>query len=198
MVKNENRNSEINIEVFKKYAQIFLDLFTRNIIRVKLFNSGIRIESQGYNLKKELERIDNTINLEDFINQVFYILNIARSIVFKMDFDCDNEKIMVVQEILKNCRQLEEEIKIKCTSNHDLLDRIDYDILTRRDKSDISKIVAYSVLISVGVIGNGQPNNDNRQILVELSESDIENVIKVLQEALDKLRILKIGEDEKK
>ncbi|HHV73186.1 MAG TPA: hypothetical protein GXX41_00745 [Thermoanaerobacterium sp.] len=187
------KNKEVNIETFKRYAEIFIDLYIKNIIIVKWFSEGVRIEAHDYNLKKELEAIDDKINLDDFIGQVFYILNEARRIVLKNDgtYDYDSEKIIIIKEILQRCPQLIDDIKVKCTSKQNLLDNFDYEILTKRNKNDINEILTYSILINLELFNDDSKNKGNHKILFELAETDVENMIKVLQEALEKLQILK-------
>ena len=187
------KNNEVNIETFKRYAEIFIDLYIKNIIIVKWFSEGVRIEAHDYNLKKELEAIDDKINLDDFIGQVFYILNEARRIVLKNDgtYDYDSEKIIIIKEILQRCPQLIDDIKVKCTSKQNLLDNFDYEILTKRNKNDINEILTYSILINLELFNDDSKNKGNHKILFELAETDVENMIKVLQEALEKLQILK-------
>lgn len=187
------KNKEVDIETFKRYAEIFIDLYIKNIIIIKWFSEGVRIEAHDYNLKKELEAIDDKIILDDFIGQVFYILNEARRIVLKNDdnYDYDSEKMIVIKEILQHCPQLIDDIKVKCTSNQNLLDKFDYEILTKRNKNDINEILTYSILINLEFFNDDSKNKGNHKILFELAETDIENMIKVLQEALEKLQILK-------
>ncbi|WP_240495887.1 hypothetical protein [Thermoanaerobacterium sp. PSU-2] len=187
------KNKEVNIETFKRYAEIFIDLYIKNIIIVKWFSEGVRIEAHDYNLKKELEAIDDKINLDDFIGQVFYILNEARRIVLKNDgtYDYDSEKIIIIKEILQRCPQLIDDIKVKCTSKQNLFDNFDYEILTKRNKNDINEILTYSILINLELFNDDSKNKGNHKILFELAETDVENMIKVLQEALEKLQILK-------
>lgn len=187
------KNKEVNIETFKRYAEIFIDLYIKNIIIVKWFSEGVRIEAHDYNLKKELETIDDKIILDDFIGQVFYILNEARRIVLKNDntYDYDSEKIIIIKEILQRCPQLIDDIKVKCTSKQNLLDNFDYEILTKRNKNDINEILTYSILINLELFNDDSKNKGNHKILFELAETDVENMIKVLQEALEKLQILK-------
>ena len=84
-----------------------------------------------------------------------------------------------------------ENILVKSNSKLNLLNSIEYEILTKRDEKEINKIIAYSLLLNLGFNTTDDKYSENKMISLELSKDDIKLLIEELGESLKSLDSIK-------
>ena len=165
------------------YAKAFLDLNTIGNITIKSNQSSAYLRTE-INLKKELKKYDDSFEEKEFLNVAFAIVKTIRGLVLKDDQRLDEDLIEIAEELLLNIPGLREEMIVKASSNLDLLDEINYEILTKRNKNEICKIDFYSVLLNINTT---KIKERSSSLNVELTRNEINEIIVMLQRALEEI-----------
>ncbi|MFZ3170375.1 MAG: hypothetical protein WA118_00075 [Carboxydocellales bacterium] len=177
----------MKIERKLKYATLFIKLFSEGMVEPKFSKQSTGITA-NVDLEIEIPKHEASFKTQEFLEVSFSILNLARDIVTKENDYNDKELASVAQEFLENNPKMREDITIKYLSNLDILQSTEYEIMTKRNRNDIQKIEAYSILLSIEISGK----NDEGVIghAVELTRTDAEKLIQNLENALEEIKEL--------
>lgn len=140
-------------------------------------------------INKLLAEIDQSINDKEFVSFVFSLLEVVRDLAIgEVKENVDGKMLDFANNLFLNNQALREEIYIRCTTNTNLLEVVDYEILTKRNKKDYNKIETFSSLINIRINNHyGQGNENSKHFIFEVSKNEICNMIETLQKALKEL-----------
>ena len=168
------------------YAKVFSDLISNGNLTIKSNQSSAYLRTE-IKLNKEVKKYDDSFEEKEFLRVAFAIVNTIRGIVLKDEQRLDEDLIEIAEELMSNIQGLREEMLIKSSSNLELLDEINYEILTKRDKDEIHKVDFYSVLLNINTIKTKDKSNS---LTVELTRNEINKIIVMLQKSLEEINNL--------
>lgn len=210
LLKNSNCNGGIKMD-FKRYLEyvkyISQLLNEKNIeILWRQNNGGLNVK---IDLETELPKVNPSFIEEEFIEVTFEVIAISRLIAIDNVLDEKNgykdiknvskntdisliDKIQIIKENFLNDKLIQY-INVQTQSITNVLEDINFDILTKRSRKNPSKVITYSALLSL-YIRDGHTNVDNEvadKITVELTEQDILNTIDLLNDTLSSMEKIK-------
>ncbi|WP_141434402.1 hypothetical protein [Bacillus sp. 03113] len=194
----------MEINKYIEYVKYFSYLFNEKDISVMWRQKNVGINF-SIDIESELPKINSSFNEKEFMEISFEILSLSRLISRREFLDDDLrevndktedikflDKIDIISEYFLN-DDLIQYINVQTQSITNVLDEVDYEILTKRSKKTPEEIISHSLLLRLSVRDNySKEDQDNvERITVELTKSEVEKTIELLNEALSSLEKIK-------
>ncbi|MGG1073117.1 hypothetical protein ABE178_25360 [Priestia megaterium] len=191
---------------YETYLKLFTKLFKNDDISVVWKSRGGSVRTD-IDLEDELSKIDDSLSEDDFFQLSFEIISLARLIAMgnvtqeeeegtEVENNDDeisfSHKIDLISEYFIT-QELIDHINVQTQPLTNVIDEFDYEIITKRNKKDPSKIMSYSVMLNL-LLRDNFSNLDNGQVervAVEMTEKEIRDTIEMLQESLTALEKMK-------
>ncbi|MBU4639423.1 hypothetical protein [Bacillus toyonensis] len=178
----------MNKEKFLEFVKVFSELHSSEDILITWgaeatlkLSTRIDLELEKFNLTKE-----------EFANECFKIITIASNIASgNINLRAEEEEVQIVNDIFLQDKDLLQYINVHTTSQSQILDEADYELLTKRYKKHINEVLTYSIGLSVNT--NNSQRNNKKHINLELSKSDAKQLIEILNQALVDIEQLERG-----
>lgn len=184
----------MDIKKFEVYTTLFARLYDEGKILVKWGAQSTGMRSK-VDVETELSSCgEEGLTEQDFLKAAFSIISISKKISIGLDSELESDKHKIVSTIfLKNNKQLKDYILVQSSSRSNVFEDLDYEILTKRDKSDITKILTNTILVNL--FGRDASSKADEPIFnkfaIELTENELEELItslKGIQLDLNRLR----------
>jgi hypothetical protein len=181
----------MDITIFKKSLEIFSNLYHDGLISIDWRNNPINIRSKS-KVKSILKEYDFKIDENDFIENAFIIVDVAKAICtnsLEPIKDIDENIIKLVEQFFIKEASLKAAIATEVFSTHNYINTLNYEILTKRNNKNLKEILGYNLLIDLKYknIDENSPNT----LLLELTEEELSQLIHTLQEAEEKIKSIK-------
>ncbi|EJQ20144.1 hypothetical protein [Bacillus cereus] len=171
----------MNKETFPELISLFSKLYFSDDILVTWGQEATLKLSP--NVDTELEKLNFNITKEDFVNECFKIISLATKLASgNTEILHEKKEAPLVNEYLLTNKELLQHINVQTTSNIQVIEDIDYELLTKRYKENIQDILGYSIAISLDT--NNKEKTDRNRLNIELSKTDAKNLIELLNKAL--------------
>lgn len=176
--KNNNKENEMD--------KLFFKLLEQKKLEIKWHRNASLLRASN-DLKEEINKNSHDIEEKEFIHEAFRISNIMRDVAIGEKIsDRDKNKIDIVENYLTENPELKNQIIIKTMSNLNSFDGINYEILTKRSKKDVKKILTYSALLNISYCSLSDDEKDSyNNVVIELTKEDIEKTVTDLKNILD-------------
>lgn len=173
------------------YKCAFLELLKDGVISIRFYRNGATIRVEKQDLYNEYFEYDEEV-INEFVSQGFEIINDVKEYILG-DMDSINEEDeSLIKEIIEGNSAYVEDILVKENSNLNLLNSIEYEVLTKRDKKSINKVLAYSLLINFNISEIKNREDEDKTVSLELSKEDIKMLINKLGQALESIEMIDI------
>lgn len=178
----------MEIEVFKEYLYLFKQLYVEEKIEISWSK-----ESAGFKTLFDIdELLPSNMNKDDFLNASFSIIRAAQNIAVGLlpEDKEEIEQFSLVNEIfLESNQELISLINIHSSSNLKILDEIDFEILTKRSKTNPNEIISLTTCLNLFVkdLSKREDDNNIHKVSLELSIKEIKYIIETLENTLESL-----------
>lgn len=170
-------------------AKTLAKLFDEGKVEFAWWRDGGRFRST-VSLEEELSRLDVGVSEEDFVRFTFKTLATAQAVSIGDDgiLNEDPELSDIIQEyFLRGNQDLMDYINVHSTSNATVLDDFDYEILTKRGKSNPKKVLTHTALVNFYTLELGKEDITVERVSIELTRKEIEQVIEQCRTILNQL-----------
>lgn len=185
---NEKKVATMIEETQLMCSEILFELLKSNKIEIKWRKYSMGITAP--NLKNDLLRINPLIKEKEFLTFLFSMLDKARSIALGETLEVEENQQNLINQLFQRFPTMKEEVWIRCRSNLNLLESVDYEILTKRNDKNLYEVVSHSVLLVV-TAGEAQRGNEpvKKSLTMELTRQEVEHLIVLLKKSLDEIHI---------
>lgn len=139
-------------------------------------SSGVRSTVE---LNEELSQLGLNVNEQEFVRVAFDVMRIARAISIGEEITDEESALVeaVKEHFLQGNKNLLDFINVHSTSLVGTLDDIDYEILTKRKKSNPKETLSHTVMVKFYVTDTDERDRTTKQIPVELTKGELEDLI---------------------
>ena len=155
---------------------LFLELLSKNIISLVFFRDGVRIrveKQEEYDNYFEGEEDDV---IDEFVSNGFNIASKMKSYLIDNEY-IEDEKKEILEEIFKIKPEYKDDLLVRSESKLNLFNTVSYEILTKRDRQDVSNILTYSAMVNLEYSDSNDDLSKSRNITFELTRYDISKLI---------------------
>lgn len=164
------------------YFEIFMELYREGNLRLSLRKKSFALSFE----EKAKNKIDDKKEFRKFTSK---LLNGLRQKILQEKVD---EEYRTYEEYINSLLEYDPELKAdiitRCEGNINICNRIDYEILTKRNKK--LEAQCYSLLINLNLEKPSFDEEILEQINFELSIKDLRNFHRILDEAIGKIEKL--------
>lgn len=180
----------MNVNTFKQYLDIFVGLYKEKQILIDLRGNQTIIRSKE-ELRNILDRINPNIDEEQFVETVFKIIDIAKSITTGtaelLKEEIEDDYIDLVNNYFLQDQSIKNTISTDSLITQDYIGNIEYEILTKRNRQNVSEILGYTLQLKIEIKNSTQ---DTKRIVCELSKDEVSKLIEILQGAIEDIKLL--------
>jgi len=180
----------MNVNTFKQYLDIFVGLYKEKQILIDLRGNQTIIRSKE-ELRNILDRINPNIDEEQFVETVFKIIDIAKSITTGtaelLKEEIEDDYIDLVNNYFLQDQSIKNTIATDSLITQDYIGNIEYEILTKRNRQNVSEILGYTLQLKIEIKNSTQ---DTKRIVCELSKDEVSKLIEILQGAIEDIKLL--------
>lgn len=180
----------MNVNTFKQYLDIFVGLYKEKQILIDLRGNQTIIRSKK-ELRNILDRINPNIDEEQFVETVFKIIDIAKSITTGtaelLKEEIEDDYIDLVNNYFLQDQSIKNTIATDSLITQDYIGNIEYEILTKRNRQNVSEILGYTLQLKIEIKNSTQ---DTKRIVCELSKDEVSKLIEILQGAIEDIKLL--------
>lgn len=177
-----------------RMKELFVKLALEGKLNIVWQRSSAKIGTDA-GLKDELKKNEIEVKESDFIQCSFEFINELRAYVLNLDkTEIEGKDENLIGKFLEEKPDIKDDIIVRSTSNNNLISDIDYEILTKRNKDDLTQIDTYSALLNITyqTLNENENGSIERNVTVELSKEDLQDTINKLKEILGKIE--EVGE----
>lgn len=180
----------MNVNTFKQYLDIFVGLYKEKQILIDLRGNQTIIRPKE-ELRNILDRINPNIDEEQFVETVFKIIDIAKSITTGtaelLKEEIEDDYIDLVNNYFLQDQSIKNTIATDSLITQDYIGNIEYEILTKRNRQNVSEILGYTLQLKIEIKNSTQ---DTKRIVCELSKDEVSKLIEILQGAIEDIKLL--------
>ena len=184
----------VEIEHTIKYINVLADFLDDGKVEILWKRNGAAFRV-NVDLESELSQINEGLSESEFLQTAFDVFQAAKAISHgeKENSNVDEEWANIVsQHFIRNDKDLIDYILIHSTSAAKVLNEIDYEILTKRNKVNPTEVLTHSILINIFVndVTDKQDESPTDKLSVELTKAEIEELMQKCNSILGELSLL--------
>lgn len=172
------------INITEKNFDTILELLKNEDLKVKWSKQGFSIQITNEEFFDTLEEEER----EPLIKSIFNLFKKVRQHLEGKEID--DEYIKYIDALIEKVDYIKDNFIIYRNSNAYILEDCDFEIITKRSKKKIEDVLGYSTLVSLKAF-HATDIEKTKSLTFDISEHDLDNLIKVLSLAKENMNLLK-------
>jgi hypothetical protein len=169
----------------KLFQDLLLGFLKNNVLDIIFNRNGFSAKIINQEVFEEKLKDDNT--KKEFANFMFDVFSGIKDFVTN-NSSINDQSENFFQRILEIIPGIREYILVKSSSNLNLLNESDWEIMTKRDSKTPENIIAYSILLNLDINPPSSDEDKSNIFSVELTQNEAIQLVNKLNDALKQLK----------